>query len=54
MDVLFSLLVVWVAGVSEPAGVVDLDIGADGGHVSAVAGREGGLLPAHVDNVVNE
>lgn len=51
-DVLLSLLVVWVAGVSEPAGVVDLDVRADGGHVSAVAGGEDGLLPAHVD-VVN-
>jgi hypothetical protein len=50
-DVLLSLLVVWVARVSEPAGVVDLDVGADGGHVGAVAGGEDGLSPAHVDVV---
>lgn len=51
INVLLSLLVVRVAGVSQPAGVVDLDVGADGGHVGAVAGGEDGLLPAHVDAV---
>lgn len=51
IDILLSLLVVWVARVSEPAGVVDLDIGADSGHVGAVAGGEDSLLPAHFDVV---
>lgn len=50
--ILLSLLVVGVAGVSEPAGIVDLDVGADRGHVSAVAGVEDGLLPAHGDGIV--
>ena len=41
-----------VAGVSEPAGIVDLDVGADGGHVGAVAWGEDSLLPAHGERCV--
>lgn len=51
MYILLSLLMVRVAGVSEPAGIVDLDVGADCGHISSVTGLEDGLLPAHVEDM---
>lgn len=45
-NVLLSLLMVTVAGVAQPASVINLDVGADGG-LFTVAGSKDSLCPAH-------